>query len=974
MTTAHPSVDKTGVHASLTLVSVLNLNRRNRLWNSAFTNYCALEPRNLLAQIIVTTGLDNPVLEPDGEIGLREAIIAANTDQPYLDAPAGNGIDRIVFDPSLENERISLIRGEVAIESGLTIEGSVKIDAARRGRHFRINTLQNVNLNFLELVNGKEDVGGSLYIENSIVKLNASSLYNNESSAGPGGAIYLNGGRLVVSSSNIGDNEAISSDDGSAVGNGGAIQLVSGSVLVNDSVFGNNEAENNGGAINAANGFVLVNNSIFDGTSTSARVGGAISLNRTAEARITNSEFRDTTVSHVGGAIANLGGKVAITNSDFSENVARPINEPNLRTKGGAVYSTGELVLGAEIYINGSLPDSAPNRFHGNQAHFGGAIFQSNSMLFASKESTFSDNKAVVGGAIRLFETNAHIADAKFTANIAVEAGGAIHVLASDVQIMNPKFAKNDAGRLPRFERAANAVGGAIAAEDSSLVFHAETYDTYFDANIASGTGGAIFLKDSDLGVSASLGVQLRFNNNEINRLSLTGMPTVEPRGGAIDAIGSQLLLDRSLFTANQTNQSDSSVDRGGAIALNQSNAQIRDSFFATNSANFGGAISVANESHLRTKSATFRGNVADHNGGAIVIDTASSADLIRSSFGGERESGSDSTANRVGGSGGAVANHGKLFVNSSLFTFNEAKGNRQQNEPKGVGGAIFNAGEFKVTGTSFSENLAGDGGAIFSLGSMTASNSIFRSNRSLMLNSDRSLLEGGAVYSEGNTKLHNVVFVANQSESGGALAISGGELRAHNVTFGGENEADANVARTREGQSNSGSGGAVWITGDARAIFGRGTFEGNIARQQGGAIAIDGAAGRASALLFNSSILSNNMAGPVPDSSESLTFRGGAVFVADGRLDIRNSAIENNKAAMSGGAIYLGDHADAVVRSTEIKANSAEAIGGGILNSGEFLIVDSLVSGNTAREFGNIADIAPSVSRLVRTEVVDAA
>jgi len=64
----------------------------------------------MLAVITVTSLIDN--LFVDGEVTLREAIVAANTNLPAGDAPAGDvGIDTIEFAAALSGQTITLDRG-----------------------------------------------------------------------------------------------------------------------------------------------------------------------------------------------------------------------------------------------------------------------------------------------------------------------------------------------------------------------------------------------------------------------------------------------------------------------------------------------------------------------------------------------------------------------------------------------------------------------------------------------------------------------------------------------------------------------------------------------------------------------------------------------------------------------------------------------------------------------------------------------
>ncbi len=943
-------------------------NRKKRFRKNNFNSYAALEPRNLLALLVVTTGIDNGLNETDGEVSLREAIIAANTDQPYLDAPAGNGLDKIIFDSSLEGETISLIRGEVLIESEITIEGPAEIDAFDRGRHFRIETPHQVNLNLLEFVNGEETRGGSILIAGmGNVSMNETSFINNESTAGPGGAIYLSGGgRLGMANGIVAGNEANNSENSNAVGNGGAIHVAGGSFIASNMAFVNNEAQQNGGAVNVASGFTAFYESRFDGFGAEAQSGAFISLSENATSRIVGTTFENGTAEIAGGAIANFGGELFVTSSSFIDNEATLRTPGSFRSKGGAIFSTGRLVIGANAVnpLSGSNFANTTNEFRLNTANSGGAIFHSNDSIVFVREidqiANFVDNRANLGGAIRLYRSTARINEAVFTQNIAELSGGAIFSTETDLDVRNPRFTENYAGRSissgPLSVQVAGGMGGAIAANESTLNILADGLDSYFNSQEVSSRGGAIALNRSDLFVR-----DVEFSDNRIFKGSELIGETATASGGAIDAVNSDIRLSQVSFSQNRSIDQISETRLGGALSLLNSTADIAGSFFFGNSSSTGGAISARVGTDLTLRANTFSSNSAILSGGALDVDERSTATIVRSNFGGD--------ANRVSrGVGGAIANAGRLSINSSVFTLNVADEPDQPDGLVAAGGAIYNSGDATIDATTFSENSASNGGAIHSVGRLRVFNTVFQANRVLSFTS----AEGGALYSAGETQLSSTVFVSNLAEAGGALAVTSGKLIARNITFGGERESDGNIAIERSSRPTAGRGGAVWVAGDAEVVFGRTTFENNTARRHGGAIAIDSESGDAKVLIFDHSLFSNNSTVVVANPSVEIQTDGGAIFVGDGELDIRNSELSQNSSFGNGGGIYLDENAVATIRSTELRSNSAALIGGAILNRGTLRLVDSLAVENTAEEFGAIADIDMGVSTILRSEFRD--
>ena len=83
---------------------------------------CSVEPlesRALLSTITVTSLADN--LDQDGEVTLREAVLAANEDRSVDGSVAGSGSDVIKFDPSLAGGTIELQLGELLVTKTLTL-------------------------------------------------------------------------------------------------------------------------------------------------------------------------------------------------------------------------------------------------------------------------------------------------------------------------------------------------------------------------------------------------------------------------------------------------------------------------------------------------------------------------------------------------------------------------------------------------------------------------------------------------------------------------------------------------------------------------------------------------------------------------------------------------------------------------------------------------------------------------------------
>ena len=307
-----------------------------------------LEDRTLLTTIIVDTTDD--VVAADGNISLREALEAANTDNAVNEAPAGNGADEILFAPALEGQTITLNGTELLIDDSVTISGEVTIDANEQSRIFNIQgfgapnavsrAAGTVDLEHLTLINGNADQGGAVGLFGVTVFFNGVDFSNNQ--AETGGAVFAD----AFSSVNVFDstfNQNTATVTGAGTADSGAIALLSSSAEINESRFDGNSAvgdQNNGrgGAIYQGGGggsFLDVLASTFSNNSASilqaSGKGGALWVDQ--EWSVENSTFDNNQAigpEGDGGAIWNVGDGFII-NATLSGNSAD--------RDGGAIYS-----------------------------------------------------------------------------------------------------------------------------------------------------------------------------------------------------------------------------------------------------------------------------------------------------------------------------------------------------------------------------------------------------------------------------------------------------------------------------------------------------------------------------------------------------------------------------------------------------------------------------------------------------------
>ncbi|MCC7204568.1 MAG: right-handed parallel beta-helix repeat-containing protein, partial [Phycisphaeraceae bacterium] len=174
-----------------------------------------LEPRVLLSgtTYVVDSLLDT--VESDGQLTLREAILAANADAPVADAPAGAAADIITFAPSLfiDGPRtIRLAGAELPIVADLTVVGPgrdlLAIDAVWMSRVLSI-VGGHVSLQGLKITRGYliDTPGAGIWIDDAAVNFLDVTIDWCMSRYG-GGGIYARDGQLSLTNCLIQYNSA----------------------------------------------------------------------------------------------------------------------------------------------------------------------------------------------------------------------------------------------------------------------------------------------------------------------------------------------------------------------------------------------------------------------------------------------------------------------------------------------------------------------------------------------------------------------------------------------------------------------------------------------------------------------------------------------------------------------------------------------------------------------------------------------
>jgi hypothetical protein len=343
-----------------------------------------LEDRTVPSTLMITTP-DDLILNGDGYLSLREAILIANDNTgatSYDGVSSSDVADVIEFDSSLLDATIFLNGTRLpAITSRLTLTGlgaeHLTIDAQNNSGILAIDTGATVQISALTLTRGNsslsiggEGAGGAI-LNFGALTVTGSTLSDNSSDSG--GAI-VNIGTLTLKGCTLNDNSA-DSDYGGAIynfsdpssteailtvedstltgnsanlGGGGAIFIFSGTLMVTGSTLSDNSA-GFGGAIDNR-GTATVSDSTLSGNSAGFDSGGAI-LN-VDTLTVTASTLSGNSTVHHGGAILN-SDTLTVTDCTIVQNRADADGDGSGR--GGGIYNGGASVTLYNTIVAGNL-------------------------------------------------------------------------------------------------------------------------------------------------------------------------------------------------------------------------------------------------------------------------------------------------------------------------------------------------------------------------------------------------------------------------------------------------------------------------------------------------------------------------------------------------------------------------------------------------------------------------------------------
>ncbi|HSF97298.1 MAG TPA: right-handed parallel beta-helix repeat-containing protein, partial [Ornithinibacter sp.] len=307
----------------------------------------------------------------------------------------------------------------------------------------------------------------------------------------------------------------------------------------------------------------------------------------------------------------------------------------------------------------------------------------------------------------------------------------------------------------------------------------------------------------------------------------------------------------------------------------------------------------------------------------------------------------------------GWSAEEGGAVLNASAGTVTFTDVVVRDSDSQGEGGGIHHVmGSLHLVDSTVSGNTARGGGGLYVAGTVNPNGVAARATltRTTLRDNTADAGAGASVVHEGDLDLRAATVTGNHAHAhgGGVSATSKASLTVLDGSF--------------VDNSTNGDGGGLYA-GTESAVSVSGTrFEGNVAGAEEDGEVPDGsggglAAGGMGALTVTDAVFTGNEA-----SAEG----GGAYLDNNGSVTITDTQVSGNHA--HAGAGIENAAARVTLRNLEITGNEAEADGGGVESqgSGNFTIIDTTISGNTAENGGGIANAADGALRVEKTLIWD--
>jgi hypothetical protein len=503
---------------------------RRRPCNACKLGFESLESRQVLTTFFVNVAFDEPLdATPDGQLTLREALQAANTDAPFGDAlVGGSGADVIQFNLGSGAHTILLTQGELASTGEITVAGPgsslLTIDASGNdptGTSTPIDASSSNDFDGSRVF--RFDVGGSV----SGMTLTGGDV------AGSGGAISFGFGGEPNSLTDV-----IVRDNYASQSGGGIFGSFGFGMQISNSKFLDNMAASNGGGVQVdfQVGDVAVEGSQFSGNRALGGNGGGFSLFGANDIRFEDNLFSGNSALAAGGLQVSSEFTFEFLNTDVLNNIAT-----SGRGGGLQLFRSTQ----GETDSRGLIKSST---FSGNQStDNGGGLYIDGNLSVEILESDIIGNTTTTG------------------------SGGGVYWYADSPSPTSP-LDPADAERIYRIKDsnvlqnvASGGSGGGIFVDDvgayAQLIEISSSTFANNEARGGTGEGGGLYVVDT-FGARESV---LHIANSTFSENSSTavgGGLYFGPRSRGLD------LIENVTITQNESTQGAGLVGHGDVVLI----------------------------------------------------------------------------------------------------------------------------------------------------------------------------------------------------------------------------------------------------------------------------------------------------------------------------------------------------------------------------------------------------------------------
>ncbi|MCA9961146.1 MAG: CSLREA domain-containing protein [Anaerolineales bacterium] len=434
--------------------------------------------------MITVTTTDDVVNSNDGLCSLREAIIAANTndfnvfgecergsatDVDVIQLQAGEtytlSIDGDNEDQAQTGDLDILDNATPAVDVMIIAEGMepaiVQTTVMDRiwhihGAGFALENVETTGGNSDQGGGGLNNDNGQVALENAIFSLNTS---------GTGGAIFSRGANASLNLNNV----EVTRNNGINPGIGAGIYNEEGMLIIIDSNLSGNTAMSDGGGLVNNNASAILTRTRVSGNLSGGCGGGIANKNMGVMTLITAEVTGINKADGAGAGLCNQATMSVTEGSIISTNEAK--------AGGGGIYSSGSLTI-----RNSFVQDNTALDLNNNSVGLGGGLFTVADSSTTVTQSAITNNSAATAGAGVATDGILNILNSTISANFGTVTGGMFVMENGNATLVNVTMVDNEA-LIGTFGSGLHVLSGTAVLGNTIIANTTQAFNTCTNAS-----------------------------------------------------------------------------------------------------------------------------------------------------------------------------------------------------------------------------------------------------------------------------------------------------------------------------------------------------------------------------------------------------------------------------------------------------------------------------------------------------------